>query len=272
MIPPSYGSFFAGSAQAAAALVGLLFVAVSVAPERIIKTGAPPERQVVAESAFTALVNAFFISMGGLVPAVRLGDVVVGMSLASLLGTFSLAWKLRPSHLVVLPLVRRYALIVVSVVLYGLELWDGLQLQRSPTNHDPLNRLVGLLFAVFALGIARSWELLGSRKGGIFSWLSPLYDVDDDELKMAADGTDEGAARDRGGHPLRDRWAGSNIRLRGAGLCHHDVGAARSLDCGSGGGARCPLTYSRTGRGTGPRCRRYAVRGGVGPGSATIVD
>ena len=96
MVPSSYVSFFAGSAQAAAALVGLLFVAVSIAPERIITREAPPERQVVAESAFTALVNAFFISMGGLVPAVRLGGVVTGMSIASLLGTAALAWKLRP--------------------------------------------------------------------------------------------------------------------------------------------------------------------------------
>jgi hypothetical protein len=122
MVPPSYGPFFAASAAAAAALVGLLFVAVAVAPERIIKREAPPERQAVAESAFTALVNAFFISMGGLVPAVNIGDVALGISIASLLGTLTLAWKLRPHRFAVLPIVRRYALIVFSLWLYGAEL------------------------------------------------------------------------------------------------------------------------------------------------------
>jgi hypothetical protein len=62
------------------------------------------------------------------------------------------------------------------------------QLQHTPGAHAPLANLVGLLFAVFALGIARSWELLGSRQGGIFGWLSPLSDVDEDGPKMTADG------------------------------------------------------------------------------------
>lgn len=209
MVPSSYISFFAGSAQAAAALVGLLFVAVSVDPERIIKRGAAPERQAVAESAFTALVNAFFISLGGLVPAVHLGVVVLWMSIASLVDTVSLAWRLRPSHIAVLPLVRRYSLIVFGFVLYGTELLVGIQLQRTPGARGLLSNLVGLLFAVFALGIGRSWELLGARKGGIFWWLSPLADLDD-EPRVTTDGTPQPASR--GEKAVRDDARRGNLR------------------------------------------------------------
>ena len=61
MIPAEFTNFFIASAGAGAALVGLLFVAVSLAPEQIVTRGAPVERRAVAGSAFTALINAFFI-------------------------------------------------------------------------------------------------------------------------------------------------------------------------------------------------------------------
>ena len=44
------------------------FVAVSIAPEQIVSATAPVERRAMAASAFTALLNAFFISLGALVP------------------------------------------------------------------------------------------------------------------------------------------------------------------------------------------------------------
>jgi hypothetical protein len=68
MVPPAFLPFFAASMGAAATLLGLLFVAASIAPERTVAAGAPVERQMVADSIFTALINAFFVSMGGAIP------------------------------------------------------------------------------------------------------------------------------------------------------------------------------------------------------------
>ncbi len=68
MVPPEFANFFIASASAGGALVGLLFVAVSIAPEQIVAAQAPIERQAVATSAFTALMNAFFISLFALIP------------------------------------------------------------------------------------------------------------------------------------------------------------------------------------------------------------
>src|SRR5918911_2629615 len=99
MVPQAFASFFVGSMSASAALVGLLFVAVSIKPERITARGAPPEPQAVAASAFTALTNAFFISLAGAVPGLNLGSVALWASLASLAQTLNLGrklWRGRP--------------------------------------------------------------------------------------------------------------------------------------------------------------------------------
>src|SRR5205807_9091025 len=66
VVPPAFANFFIASASAGAALVGLLFVAVSLTPERMVTRRAPQERQAVAGSAFTALITAFFISLAEL--------------------------------------------------------------------------------------------------------------------------------------------------------------------------------------------------------------
>ncbi len=51
MVPEAFHDYFVASTGAGAALVGLLFVAVSIAPERTVMSGAPVERQAVATSA-----------------------------------------------------------------------------------------------------------------------------------------------------------------------------------------------------------------------------
>ncbi len=60
MVPATFANFFLATAGAGGTLIGLLFVAVSINPERIFSEGAPKERQAVASGAFTVLVNAFF--------------------------------------------------------------------------------------------------------------------------------------------------------------------------------------------------------------------
>ena len=94
MVPPAFLTFFSASTGAAAALVGLLFVAVSLAPEQIVTRQAPVERRAVAGSAFTALINAFFISLTALIPHFNFGTVIVSISSVSLLTSLIQAWSL----------------------------------------------------------------------------------------------------------------------------------------------------------------------------------
>jgi hypothetical protein len=57
MVPSSYHSFFTDTAQVAGTLIGLLFVAVSRAPDRL--GGHDADFQTKAGIAFAALVTAW---------------------------------------------------------------------------------------------------------------------------------------------------------------------------------------------------------------------
>ena len=62
-----YTNFFLGSVTVAGALTGLLFVALSVAQSQDDGNGSA-ERQAVAATAFTALVDSLWVSLIALLP------------------------------------------------------------------------------------------------------------------------------------------------------------------------------------------------------------
>jgi len=64
----SYTTFFLGSTGVAGALTGLQIVSLSIAPERLTGKHASVEQQAVAATAFTALVDALWISLFALGP------------------------------------------------------------------------------------------------------------------------------------------------------------------------------------------------------------
>lgn len=84
MVPAAFQNYFTVSTQTSAALVGLLFVAVSLAPERTVMAGAPVERRAVALSAYTALLNAFFLSLVATLPRTNLGTAALPLSVIGL--------------------------------------------------------------------------------------------------------------------------------------------------------------------------------------------
>jgi hypothetical protein len=64
MIPPDYSVYFTTMATVGATLFGLIFVAISIAPERVAVTSAPLERRIKAFAANNALLNPLII-LGG---------------------------------------------------------------------------------------------------------------------------------------------------------------------------------------------------------------
>ncbi len=181
MVPPDFANFFIASASAGAALVGLLFVAVSLAPEQIVSRQAPMERQAVAGSAFTALINAFFLSLAALIPHIDFGLVIVPISGFCMLISLIQAWPLLRQRKGWQSFVRRAFLVLLSVGLYGLELLNGYQLLTAPSQVGIVYGLVSCLIGAFAVGLVRAWELLGAQRYGLLGWLSPLRDLTDTE-------------------------------------------------------------------------------------------
>jgi hypothetical protein len=206
VVPISFFSFFIASAGAGAALVGLLFVAVSVAPEHSVMPSAPLVRQALATSTFTALVNPFFISLCALVPKTNIGYITLIMGGLSLFNSVLLGWKLvRTSHSWT-AMARRATLIAVGLVLYGLECTNAISLLRDPAAANALAAVTSLVVLAYGLGLVRAWQLLGARRFGILGWLSVTRELADDEdtpASAATDAPDATSARPRRAAPNR---------------------------------------------------------------------
>ena len=108
MVPDDFTGYFAATATAAAALIGLLFVAASLRPETVLGRGAPPAAQAVAGSAFTALINSFFVSLIALIPNTSLGYTASIMALLSLYSTWRLHHELARHEAAVLQICLLY--------------------------------------------------------------------------------------------------------------------------------------------------------------------
>jgi hypothetical protein len=79
VVPDDFVVYFATAATAAGALIGLLFVAASLRPETVLGKDAPPAARAIAGSAFTALVNSFFVSLIACIPDTRLASFSVAL-------------------------------------------------------------------------------------------------------------------------------------------------------------------------------------------------
>ncbi|HEX2282527.1 MAG TPA: hypothetical protein VHG52_12290, partial [Thermomicrobiales bacterium] len=83
LAPEGFTEFFLASAGTGGAFVGLLFVAISIGPQRTFGesavAGAP--RQHLAEATFLTLIDGFVLSSIALIPGIIVGWVarVIGM-------------------------------------------------------------------------------------------------------------------------------------------------------------------------------------------------
>jgi hypothetical protein len=190
VVPISFHDFFTASAGAGAALVGLLFVAVSISPERTVMRSAPLHRQVTASSTFTAMINAFFISLVAVVPGYNLAIIVLVMGSMAFVTSLALGWHLlgeqrRGGKLGSSTSLSGMLLILAGLGLYGFELAQGFQLVQHPTDINIVKTLVGVIVAVYGLGLARAWELLGAQRYNLLAQVSPLREMDQPDEEKA---------------------------------------------------------------------------------------
>ena len=166
----SYTNFFLGSVTVAGALTGLLFVALSVAQSRG-RGLESAEHQAVAATAFTALVDSLWVSLVALLPgsAQNNGGIATASFLLGLLGVSSTAsltlrlWRARSRE----HLSRRWPLLLPLIVLLYV-----FQAVTAYTSSQPDRTGATFVLIFFAVGIVRSWELLGLRGGGPLDFLA----------------------------------------------------------------------------------------------------
>jgi ribose/xylose/arabinose/galactoside ABC-type transport system permease subunit len=174
MVTPDFQPFFLASVGASAALIGLLFVSVSIAPERVFGQQSDAVRQAQALSAFSALANVFFNSLMSLIPGVLYGLVVTVVAIPAILQTLALLGLARQWYRSGI-LARGVFLFLASATIYGYELALGIELWRNPTSKGLLISLVFVLIGAYALGLGRAWELLGAPRSGFLAYFWALF-------------------------------------------------------------------------------------------------
>ena len=173
MVPVSYHDFFGGCATVAGALIGLLFVAISVSPEKLTGARASADHQVKAGAAFSALVNTMVIALVALLPRANLGPASIALAAAGLATTAGLIIFLYREHRErIQP--SEVSLLVVLLALYGLQLADGIQLDGTPGNVSNFSSQGVLLLAFFLFAIARAWQLVGARNPSLLSTVAGM--------------------------------------------------------------------------------------------------
>ena len=173
MVPEGLREFFIASTGASATLLGLLFVAIAVEPKSIVGEHSPVESRARASSAYTALLNIFFISLLGTIRTSNLGHlslILAAVGLTNTLGIGVNLWRESPRRRSLL--ISRVGLLLGSTVVYTLELWYAWQIAKDPGNTAHINTLAYVLIALYAVALGRAWELLGARDQG---WLKSLF-------------------------------------------------------------------------------------------------
>ena len=153
--------FFQASADVAGALIGLLFVAISVTSGRTFSAEESEVRGVRAAATLSALTNGLAVALFGLVPGFNVGTVAMVVGILGLLriGGALLRvvprWRAGPIRLWDL------SFLVGLAVVFAIQLFYGIGLDRHPHDVGDLQAICVLVVVCFLIGIARAWELVG---------------------------------------------------------------------------------------------------------------
>jgi hypothetical protein len=167
VVPADFNDFFAAIAAVSGALIGLLFVAISLAPERTVGAAATAVAKATAGLAFIAFTNTLVVSLLALIPGEHFGVASVVMAVWSISGTLALSAQIFPHRRAQAPGWRWVVLSVTSLLVFGVQLARGIQLMVTPDDRSAVTSIAVLGVVLSAIGIARAWELLGAKTPGL---------------------------------------------------------------------------------------------------------
>jgi hypothetical protein len=166
VVPDGFTTFFATTAAVAGALIGLLFVAISVAPD-LEDAANRVQTDVRAGIAFSALINALVLSLFALIPGIDLGTTALVLGLVSLSSCVALGILLFREGEPGRGRQRQVRRLVVQGLVFAYQAAVGVQLMRGARNSGDVSTLAVLTIVLFIVGIARAWQLIGARDSGL---------------------------------------------------------------------------------------------------------
>jgi hypothetical protein len=155
MVPGEYDAYLAAVATASAALIGLLFVAVSVRDDTIFGRNAIPGGEALAITAFTGLVNSFVVSLLGLIPKVNIGTTAVIMAVIGVVAIVRLQRRLH--------IARNLIVLAITLLAYAAQFGLGVLLLVDPHDSGQLINLSFIVFVTLIVSLQRAWSLLRGR-------------------------------------------------------------------------------------------------------------
>ena len=168
MVPENIHDFFTASASVTGALIGLLFVAISVSIGRLAQTeGSAQIHRIRASAALTAFTNALTVSLFALIPGQKVAGAAVAVGAAGFTFVVAALLSLIRLRQVRWSLVRDGLFLVGLAVVFVLQMINGAIVFAEPGNSGDVNTIAVLVVVCALIGVARSWELIGGPSIGI---------------------------------------------------------------------------------------------------------
>jgi hypothetical protein len=182
VVPDNIHEFFMTSGGAAGALIGLLFVAISVSSARLEQHTVDAQlHRIRASASLTAFTNALAVSLFSLIPGHKIGPTAfvvaaIGLffvlaSLVSLLRRKLLWWKMA----------RDAGFILGLTVVLFIQLYEGIRVWMHPGDSGSVDTIAILVVICFFIGVARAWELIRGPEIGLVHELAAYLGAGRDE-------------------------------------------------------------------------------------------
>jgi hypothetical protein len=166
--------FFAAAAGVAGTLIGLLFVAVSMARERLAGEGETEAHRIHGSAALVAFVNALCVSLMALIPGDDAGWAATAVAVIGLLFVAASVLALVADGGVRRRDLPHLTYLLLLVGLFFVELDAGLRFVTGGGEADATHTLSFTLVVFFLVGISRAWELVGGPAVGPSHQLAKL--------------------------------------------------------------------------------------------------
>jgi hypothetical protein len=162
VVPDDLHEFFLASGGVAGTLIGLLFVAISVAADRLARQEAASQfYRIRASAALTAFTNPLAVSLFALIPGPRIGTTALVVAVLGLIFVAAALVSLIRRRLIRRETLRDALFLVSLFVVFVIQLIEGIVVIVTPGDSGAVNAIAVLVTVCFLIGVGQAWELVG---------------------------------------------------------------------------------------------------------------